>query len=141
MATVGVFNGTNLLLKFAADGTSPATIGHSTSCSLSLSNDLPEATTKDSAGYQEVIAGVKSGEISFEGLVAYDDANNAIEAADLLLARTKFDWSFGTAESGDPIYSGEGFLSSVEMSAEMESPVTYSGSITVTGAISKAANV
>ena len=141
MATVGVFNGTNLLLKFATDGTSPATIGHSTSCSLSLSNDLPEATTKDSAGYQEVIAGVKSGEISFEGLVAYDDANNAIEAADLLLARTKIDWSFGTAESGDPIYSGEGFLSSVEMSAEMESPVTYSGSITVTGAISKAANV
>ncbi len=92
MATVGVFNGTNLLLKFAADGGSPASIGHSTSCSLSLSNDLPEATTKDSSGYQEVIAGVKSGEISFEGLVAYDDANNAIEAADFLLARTKLDW-------------------------------------------------
>ena len=140
MATVGVFNGTNLLLKFAADGTSPATIGHSTSCSLSLSNDLPEATTKDSGGYQKVIAGVRSGEISFEGLVAYDDANNAIEAADLLLARTKLDWSFGTAVTGDEVYSGEGFLSSVEMSAEMESPVTYSGSITVTGAISKAAN-
>lgn len=141
MATTGVFNGTNLLLKFAADAGTPVTIGHSTSCSLSLSNDLPEATTKDSAGYQEVIAGVKSGEISFEGLVAYDDANNAIEAADLLLARTKLDWSFGTAESGDDVYSGEGFLSSVEMSAEMESPVSYSGSITVTGAISKATNV
>lgn len=59
MATVGVFNGTNLLLKFAADGGSPASIGHSTSCSLSLSNDLPEATTKDSSGFQEVISGVK----------------------------------------------------------------------------------
>jgi TP901-1 family phage major tail protein len=138
MATTGVFNGTNLLLKFAADGSAAVTIGHSTSCSLSLSNDLPEATTKDSAGFQEVIAGVKSGEISFEGLVAYDDANNAIQAADLLIARTKIDWSFGTAESGDAVYSGEGFLSSVEMSAEMESPVTYSGSITVTGAIAKA---
>ena len=138
MATTGVFNGTNLLLKFAADGSAAVTIGHSTSCSLSLSNDLPEATTKDSAGFQEVIAGVKSGEISFEGLVAYDDANNAIQAADLLIARTKIDWSFGTAESGDAVYSGEGFLSSVEMSAEIESPVTYSGSITVTGAIAKA---
>ena len=141
MATAGVFNGTNLLLKFAADGTAVAAIGHSTSCSLSLSNDLPEATTKDSAGFQEVIAGVKSGEISFEGLVAYDDANNAIEAADLLLDRTKIDWTFGTDAVGDNIYKGEGFLSSVEMSAEMESPVTYSGSITVTGAITKEANV
>lgn len=138
MATTGVFNGTNLLLKFAAGSGSAVSIGHSTSCSLSLSNDLPEATTKDSAGFQEVIAGVKSGEISFEGLVAYDDANNAIEAADLLIARTKINWTFGTAESGDAVYSGNGFLSSVEMSAEMESPVTYSGSITVTGAIAKA---
>ena len=136
-ATVGVFNGTNLLLKFAGGSTTAVSIGHSTSCSLSLSNDLPEATTKDSAGFQEVIAGVKSGEISFEGLVAYDDANNAIEAADLLIARTKINWSFGTAESEDALYTGNGFLSSVEMSAEMESPVTYSGSITVTGAISK----
>lgn len=140
MATVGVFNGTNLLLKFATDGSSPVTIGHSTSCSLSLSNDLPEATTKDSSGFQEVIAGVKSGEISFEGLVAYDDSNNAIEAADFLLARTKLDWSFGTAETGDAYYQGEGFISSIEMSAEMESPVSYSGSITVTGAITKATN-
>ena len=140
MATVGVFNGTNLLLKVITDGGTLATVGHTTSCSLSLSNDLPEATTKDSAGYQEIIAGVKSGEISFEGLVAYDDAANAIEMADYLLARQKVDFSFGTAATGDAIYTGEGYFSSVEMSAEMESPVTYSGSITITGAIAKATN-
>ena len=140
MATVGVFNGTNLLLKVITVGGTLATVGHTTSCSLSLSNDLPEATTKDSAGYQEIIAGVKSGEISFEGLVAYDDAANAIEMADYLLARQKVDFSFGTAATGDAIYTGEGYFSSVEMSAEMESPVTYSGSITITGAIAKATN-
>ena len=68
------------------------------------------------AGFQEVIAGVKSGEISFEGLVAYDDDANpvdAVQAADLLIARTKavIVESFGTAESGDAVYSGSGFLS------------------------------
>jgi len=141
MATAGVFNGTNLILKFAADGVAVAAIGHSTSCSLSFSNDLPEATTKDSGGFQEVISGVKSGEISFEGLVAYDDGNNAIEASDLLIAGTKIDWKFGTIVVGDEHYLGEGYLSSVEMSAEMESPVTYSGSITTTGAITKVTNV
>ena len=105
-----------------------------------MSADLPDATTKDSSGYNEVIAGTRTGELSFEGLVAYDDSNNAIEASDYLLARTKVYWEFGTSVSGDEVYSGAGFLNSVEMSAEMESPVSYSGSITVTGAIAKAAN-
>lgn len=135
MATTGVFNGTNLILKVENN-----TVGHTTSCTLSLSNDLPEATTKDSSGFQEVIAGVMSGEISFEGLVAYDDTANAIEMADFLLARTQLTCVFGTAVSGDDVYTAEGFLSSVEMSAEAESPVTYSGSITLTGSITKSTN-
>ena len=50
MPTTSVFNGTNLILTVEGD-----TLGHTTSCSLSLSNDLPEATTKDSNGFQEVI--------------------------------------------------------------------------------------
>jgi hypothetical protein len=135
MATTGVFNGTNLILTVEG-----ATIGHTTSCSMSLSMDTPEATTKDSNGFSEYIGGVKGGEISFEGLVAYDDSANAIEMADYLLARTQLTCVFGTAETGDAVYTAEGFLSSVEMSAEMEAAVTYSGSITITGAITKSTN-
>lgn len=135
MPTTGVFNGTNLILKVE-----DTALGHTTSCTLTLSNDLPEATTKDSNGFQEVIAGLMSGEISFEGLVAYDDSANAIELADYLLARTQLTCVFGTAQTGDEVYSAEGFLSSVEMSAEMESPVSYSGSITLTGSITKSTN-
>ena len=135
MATTGVFNGTDLILKIEN-----TTLGHTTSCSLTLNSDLPEATTKDSNGFQEVIAGVMSGEISFDGLVAYDDTANAIELADYLLARTQLTCVFGTAVTGDEVYTAEGFLSSVEMSAEMESPVSYSGSITLTGAIAKSTN-
>ena len=135
MATTGVFNGTNLILKIES-----VALGHTTSCSLSLNNDLPEATTKDSSGFQEVIAGVMSGELSFDGLVAYDDTANAIELADYLLARTQLTCVFGTTITGDAVYTAEGFLSSVEMSAEMESPVSYSGSITLTGSITKSVN-
>jgi len=135
MATTGVFNGTNLLLKIEG-----VTIGHTTSCSLSLSMDTPEATTKDSAGFSEYIAGVKGGEISFEGLIAYDDSSNAIQMADFLIARTQLTCVFGTTESGDAIYTAEAFLTSVEMSGEMEAATTYSGSLTVTGAIVKSTN-
>jgi len=135
MSTTGVFNGTNLILTVEG-----ATVGHTTSCSMSLSMDTPEATTKDSNGFSEYIGGVKGGEVSFEGLVSYDDSANAIEFADYLLARTQLTCVFGTAETGDAVYTAEGFLSSVEMSAEMEAAVTYSGSITLTGAITKSTN-
>ena len=135
--TTGVFNGTNLILKVISDGGTLATLGHTTSATLSLSNDMPEATSKDSSGFQEVIAGVMSGEISFEGLVAYDDGAGADEISTYLLGRTKVDWSFSTGTTGDTIYSGEGFISSCEISAEMESPVSYSGTITCTGTITQ----
>jgi hypothetical protein len=136
MATTGVFNGTNLLLKVEGD-----TIGHTTSCSLTISHDLPDATTKDSNGFSEVISGLRSGEISFEGLVDYSDAASAIELIDYILNRTVVTCVFGTSVTGDAIYTAEGYISSVEQSAEMESTVSYSGSITLTGAIVKSANV
>ena len=137
MPTTGVFNGTNLILKVINDGGSPVATGHTTSATLSLSADMPEATSKDSSGFQEVIAGVMSGEITFEGLVAYDDSAGADEITTYLLGRTKVDWTFSTATTGDTLYSGEGFISSCEVSPEMESPVTYSGTITTTGAITQ----
>ena len=135
MATTGTFNGTNLLLKVEG-----STIGHTTSCTLSISHDLPEATTKDSAGWVEVISGARSGEISFDGLVDYSDAANAVELVDYVINRTMVTCVFGTAASGDAIYTAEGYISSIEQTADMESPVSYSGSITLTGAIVKSLN-
>ena len=140
MATSGVFNGTNLILKVIADGGTLATIGHTTSCTFSISNDLPIATTKDSSGYQEVISGVRSAEITFDGLVDYSDSMDIDTLIGFVTSRQKIDFSFGTAATGDVVYSGEGFLSSVDYTAEMESPVSFSGTITSTGAITATAN-
>ena len=44
-------------------------LGHSTQTKFTLNVDLPEATTKDSAGFKEVIGGIRSGTISVAGLV------------------------------------------------------------------------
>jgi predicted secreted protein len=139
MATTGVFNGTDLVLAVGSSG-SEVTIGHTTSCSMSFSHDLPEATTKDSSGWAEFISGVRGATISFDGLVAYDDTTNAEELADYIINRTAISFVFGTAETGDSVYTGTGFIDTVEVSADMEAPVSYSGSITVTGAITKATN-
>ena len=114
MATAGVFNGTNFLLKYSVDGGSNYTnLGHTTSASISFSMDTPESTSKDSGGFREVIAGVRSVEISFDGLVA----------------------QFTTGETGDPVYTADGFVSSIEVSAEAENPVSYSGTFVATGTV------
>lgn len=135
-----VFNGTNLVLKAIADGGTLATIGHTTSCTLSLSVDLPDATSKDSGGYAENINGLRSFEISFDGLVDYTDAQNASEFIDHINSRDKLDFTFGTASVGDQLITGECRVSSIEVSAEMESAVTYSGTLVGTGAITISVN-
>ena len=131
---MAVINGTNFLLK--KGGTE---IGHTTSASLSLSVDTPDATTKSSGGFQEVIAGTISGEISFEGLVDFADSNdNAEELGDSLLARTEVEYIFEGGASGNQKWTGNGILSSLEISSEAENPVTYSGTVVLTGTIVQA---
>ena len=137
---MAVFNGTNLLVKVIADGGTPVALGHTTTCSMSLSHDLPEVTTKDSGGWTEIISGVRGGEISFEGLVNHESSANVDEIIGYITGRTKVDWSFGTSTSGDTVYSGEGYISASSISADAESPVTFDGTITITGAISSSTN-
>ena len=134
MATSGIINGTLLTIKVGG-----SKLLNSTSASLSLTLDTPEATTKDSGGFQDLIAGVKSGEISFEGLVAYDSGSGSQigDISDELIGGTQVTWEFSTDVSGDDRYSGNGFISSVEITADMEAPVSYSGTIVTTGTITQ----
>tara|TARA_Y100001951_G_scaffold34969_1_gene27582 strand:- start:5137 stop:5574 length:438 start_codon:yes stop_codon:yes gene_type:complete len=140
MATTGVFNGTKMLLQLSTDGgSSYTTIGHSTSASFSFSMDTPEASSKDSGGYQEVIAGARSAEVSFDGLVAYDDSWNIDNFIDYMIGpsngRSSLHVSWGTATSGDKYYTAKCYVSSIEYSGEAENPVTYSGTLVITGSI------
>jgi len=134
MATSGIINGTLLTIKVGG-----SKLLNSTSASLSLTLDTPEATTKDSGGFQDLIAGVKSGEISFEGLVAYDSGSGSQigDISDELIGGTQVTWEFSTDVSGDDRYSGNGFISSIEITADMEAPVSYSGTIVTTGTITQ----
>ena len=116
------------------------TLGHTTSATLTITHDLPESTSKDSSGFQEVISGLRSGEISFEGLVDYTDTLNHDEIFTMVSNRSKVDFTFGTIITGDAVLSGEGFISSLEINADMESAVTFSGTIVTTGAITQANN-
>lgn len=133
--TTGVFNATNLIVLI--DGVA---VGHTTSAELSVEADLPDATTKDSSGWAEHIKGTRSWGVSVDGLVAYDGSYPSQTLLDLILNRTSVTLQFTTQETGDTYWTGTASLQSDTISAEMESPASFSGSFTGNGALTSATN-
>jgi predicted secreted protein len=150
MATTSVFNGTSLVVLIGTE-----VIGFATSCSLSLAIDAPDASTKQSLGWADEIGGQRSWSLTTDGLATVVPGTVATyvttaELNALAIARTAVTVKFTTVDnstvggvtpvSGDVIYSGSAFIESVDMTADMESPVTYSVSFKGTGVLTIATN-
>ena len=150
MATTSVFNGTSLVVLIGTE-----VIGFATSCSLSLAIDAPDASTKQSLGWADEIGGQKSWSLTTDGLATVVPGTVATyvttaELNALAIARTAVTVKFTTVDNstvggvtpvtGDVIYSGSAFIESVDMTADMENPVTYSVSFKGTGPLTIATN-
>jgi len=150
MATTGIFNGTSLVVLIGTE-----VIGYATSCSLSLASDTPDASTKQSLGWADEIGGQRSWSLTTDGLATVVPGTVAtyISTAELnalAIARTSVTVKFTTVDnstvggvtpvSGDVIYSGSAFIESVDLTADMENPVTYSVSFKGTGVLTIATN-
>jgi predicted secreted protein len=150
MATTSVFNGTSLVVLIGTE-----VIGFATSCSLSLAIDAPDASTKQSLGWADEIGGQRSWSLTTDGLATVVPGTVATyvttaELNALAIARTAVTVKFTTVDNstvggvtpvtGDVIYSGSAFIESVDMTADMENPVTYSVSFKGTGALTIATN-
>ena len=150
MATTSVFNGTSLVVLIGTE-----VIAFATSCSLSIAIDAPDASTKQSLGWADEIGGQKSWSLTTDGLAtvvpgAVATYISTTELSNLAIARTAVTVKFTTVDNstvggvtpvtGDTIYSGSAFIESVDMTADMESPVTYSVSFKGTGVLTIATN-
>jgi predicted secreted protein len=150
MATTSVFNGTSLVVLIGTE-----VIGFATSCSLSLAIDAPDASTKQSLGWADEIGGQRSWSLTTDGLATVVPGTVATyvttaELNALAIARTAVTVKFTTVDNstvggvtpvtGDVIYSGSAFIESVDMTADMENPVTYSVSFKGTGVLTIATN-
>ena len=150
MATTSVFNGTSLVVLIGTE-----VIGFATSCSLSLAIDTPDASTKQSLGWADEIGGQRSWSLTTDGLATVVPSATATyvstaELNALAIARTAVTVKFTTVNNGtvdgvtpvpgDVIYSGSAFIESVDMTADMENPVTYSVSFKGTGVLGIATN-
>ena len=150
MATTSVFNGTSLVVLIGTE-----VIGFATSCSLSLAIDAPDASTKQSLGWADEIGGQRSWSLTTDGLATVVPGTVATyvttaELNALAIARTAVTVKFTTVDNstvggvtpvtGEVIYSGSAFIESVDMTADMENPVTYSVSFKGTGVLTIATN-
>jgi len=150
MATTSVFNGTSLVVLIGTE-----VIAFSTSCSLSIAIDAPDASTKESLGWAVEIGGQKSWSLTTDGLATVVPGATATyistsELTALAVARTAVSVKFTTVDNstvggvtpvtGDTIWSGSAFIESVDITADMENPVTYSVSFKGTGALTQSTN-
>ena len=136
MATTGKFNGDLLILDI--DGN---TLAHSTDATLTISQDAPDTTTKDSSGWKENLDdGNRSWEMSASGLLTYDAANTAPDdLADHILNNTSNVLKFTTGVTGDIEYSGTAKLTSISMNSPQNGPVTFEVTYQGNGALASAA--
>lgn len=104
---------------------------HSTNATLNLETDLPDATTKDSGGYADHIAGLRSWSLSMEGYGTYDASGNVKVFADMFSGRSTASMEFAPDTSGDQKFTGTVSLASLELGAPMEETATMS--VTLTG--------
>jgi predicted secreted protein len=108
-------------------------LGHSSSTVINLQQDLADATTKDSNGWQEFLAGIRSGIIRAEGLTDYSDSLNFGQLQEMLITRSINNFFFKQPLNEKFIFRGNGFVTNVSEVAEREGAVSFNVEIQLTG--------
>lgn len=129
-ATAGIINGTDLLVYDTTHA-----IAHSTSCSLSMSQEMRDTSTKASSGWKSVLPGNRSWQIETQGLVALDSNYNVAYLIALITNKTKVHLYWKTANADDYYYHGYAYLTSVSSDAPNQGNAGYQASFVGDGAL------
>ena len=127
---MAVFNGTKTIITIGG-----SQIAELTDTTLTTSRDLFEVTSKDSAGNKEVLPGLKEWEVSGEGRLDFlaTTGYNALFTAQQ--DGTPLTVVVTNAVTGDKKFTGTAYVSDLEQNAPMEDVVTFSFTLTGTGAL------
>ena len=128
MATTGKINGTDFLLYIG--GTA---ITHSTSCSIDLVMATIPSTTKDSAGWDENLAGVRSWSGSADAAVALDATYGIEEIWGAINSQASATVKFATSDVADRFFSGTARITGCSATAGTEDLSPFSVSFVGTG--------
>lgn len=139
--TTGIINSSSIRVFLGTTDDSEVVIDHVTECSISLTTDMRDITTKTSGGYRAILPGLKSASLSVSGLFAEDATNGYNELVAHQLAGEKLFVIFtntgagAVANLGDEQFDIAGYISSLEQTAGVEDNVGFSMTIEVTGTV------
>jgi TP901-1 family phage major tail protein len=138
---MAIFNGTDLVLTLSStSGGSEFKTLHATSCSISMNVDTIDVSTKDSAGFRDLIGGQKSFSLSADGLMDFTSTGSTTDPDELftqMMNRTAVTFTFALATPAGYKYTGSGFITSLEITGGVEDAPTYSVSLEGTDAITQ----
>jgi|TARA_R110001632_G_C11082814_1_gene388793 predicted secreted protein len=143
---MAILNGTEL--KVYSAGTTNL-VAFAQNCTLNVNHSPREITNKESAGYKEILEGLRDFSLDVDGAYAWTNAAGAaltdgvddVLETNVLNARQAVSFIFGdTAATSDISYSGSGFITSVSLTGGTEDTATYSMSIEGTGALTQTIN-
>jgi hypothetical protein len=126
-----------------AGGTSYDLVICLTSQSYSRTTDEIDAATKCGPDTQP---GKQKQSISFDGQIMLSPNANRMSMSDLHDAwedKTEFTWKYGVASptTGDITYTGTGFLSKLDETADIDNPSTFSATVGILGSVTKTVTV
>lgn len=133
MATSGKINGT--LVKLYIGGSAFNLL---ISNELSITQALRAATNKDSAGWEEVLEGLRGATMAAEGYFA-EDATIGFTNLTAIIVTTRVPATFRMSSevSGDKFYEGSCFVSDLSLAHPLEETSTFSVNLKLTGALTE----
>ena len=139
--TTGILNASSIrFFTGTVDGTHTA-VANVTECSISLSTETRDISTKTSGGWREILPAMKSASINVSGYFAEDATNGFNALVDYQIAGTKVFAVFTNVGSGTTPNAGDeefdivGYITSIEQTAGFEDNVTWSLTFEITGAV------
>lgn len=130
--TAGQLNGTGIGLYCAG-----TLLAYATSHTLNVNVATIDVTNKDSAGWTDILPGLRDWSIDVDGFLAYDSTTNAEYLYTLVSGRTRLMVKFGNNVSGDDYWHGYVYITSFTLSAPLEDGVTFSASLAGDGVLTK----
>jgi len=142
---MAILNGTEIKVYSASTNN---LVAFAQNCTLNVNHSPREITNKESAGFKEILEGLRDFSIDIDGAYAWTNAGGTaltdgiddVLEANVLNARQKVNFIFGDTSTNDISYGGKGFITSVSITGGTEDTATYSLSIEGSGELIQTIN-
>jgi len=133
--TTGPLNASILLIYLGGN-----VVAHTTDITFKLDNAMVDVTTRNSNGWKETLAGIRTWSLAVTGVVAFDDTTGWMAFVQGVVNRSLFTVKFSTGITGDFYFSGNGHISATGSTAKMETGATFTGTVEGTGPLTIGTN-